>query len=61
VIQAPTLLITGDLDFYGPPANAEMLELIPDARSLVIPDAGHFVWFDEPDLFREEVSRFLLH
>jgi pimeloyl-ACP methyl ester carboxylesterase len=59
-IEAPTLLITGELDFFGSPANAEMLELVPDARSVVLSDAGHFVWFDEPDRFREEVARFLL-
>jgi proline iminopeptidase len=59
LIEAPTLLITGDLDFFGPPANAEMLEFIPAARNVVLSDAGHFVWFDEPDRFREEVSRFL--
>ena len=60
LIQAPTLLITGDLDFFGPPANADMLELVPDACSVVLSDAGHFVWFDEPDRFREEVTRFLM-
>jgi proline iminopeptidase len=59
LIEARTLLITGDLDFFGPPANAEMLELIPDARSVVLSDAGHFVWFDEPDRFLGEVTRFL--
>jgi proline-specific peptidase len=59
LIEAQTLLITGDLDFFGAPANQEMLELIPDARNVVLPDAGHFVWFDEPDRFREEVTRFL--
>jgi pimeloyl-ACP methyl ester carboxylesterase len=59
LIEAPTLLVTGDLDFFGPPANGEMLELIPDARSVVLSDAGHFVWFDEPGRFREEVARFL--
>jgi pimeloyl-ACP methyl ester carboxylesterase len=59
LIEAPTLLVSGELDFFGPPANAEMLELIPDARNVVLSDAGHFVWFDEPDRFREEVSRFL--
>lgn len=59
LIEAPTLLITGDLDFFGPPANAEMLGIIPDARNVVVSDAGHFVWFDEPDRFREEVTRFL--
>jgi proline iminopeptidase len=60
LIRARTLLITGDLDFFGPPANADMLELVPDARSVVLSDAGHFVWFDEPDRFREEVTRFLV-
>jgi pimeloyl-ACP methyl ester carboxylesterase len=59
LIEAPTILVSGELDFFGPPANAEMLELIPDARNVVLSDAGHFVWFDEPDRFREEVSRFL--
>jgi proline iminopeptidase len=59
LIQAPTLLITGDLDIFGPPANADMLELVPDARSVVLSNAGHFVWFDEPDRFRQEVTRFL--
>jgi pimeloyl-ACP methyl ester carboxylesterase len=59
LIEGPTLLITGDLDFFGPPANAEMLELISDARNVVLSDAGHFVWFDEPDRFRIEVTRFL--
>jgi pimeloyl-ACP methyl ester carboxylesterase len=59
LILAPTLLISGELDFFGPPANAEMLELIPNARNVVLSDAGHFVWFDEPDRFREEVTRFL--
>jgi proline iminopeptidase len=59
LIEAATLLITGELDFFGPPANADMLELIPNASSVVVPDAGHFVWFDEPARFRDEVTRFL--
>jgi pimeloyl-ACP methyl ester carboxylesterase len=58
-IAAPTLAISGELDFFGPPANRDMVEGIPDARNVVIPDAGHFVWFDEPVRFREEVTRFL--
>jgi len=59
LIEAPTLLISGELDFFGPPANAEMLELVPDAHSVVLSDGGHFVWFDDPDRFRAEVTRFL--
>ena len=59
LIEAPTLLLSGELDFFGPPANTEMLELVQDARSVVLSDAGHFVWFDDPDRFRAEVTRFL--
>ncbi|HMH39590.1 MAG TPA: alpha/beta hydrolase [Gaiellaceae bacterium] len=59
LIEAPTLVISGELDFFDPPANAEILELVPDARSVVLSDAGHFVWFDDPDRFRAEVTRFL--
>jgi proline iminopeptidase len=59
LIEAPTLVISGELDFFGPPANVEILELVPNARSVVLSDAGHFVWFDDPDRFRAEVTRFL--
>ena len=59
LIEAPTLLLSGELDFFGPPANTEMLELVQDARSVVLSDAGHFVWFDDPDRFRAEMTRFL--
>jgi pimeloyl-ACP methyl ester carboxylesterase len=59
LIEAPTLVISGELDLFDPPANAEILELVPDARSVVPSDAGHFVWFDDPDRFRAEVTRFL--
>ena len=59
LIEAPTLVISGELDFFDPPANAEILELVPDARSVVLSDAGHFVWFDDPDRFRAEMTRFL--
>jgi pimeloyl-ACP methyl ester carboxylesterase len=58
-IEAQTLAITGTLDFFGPPANRDIVNGISDARSVVLPGAGHFVWFDEPDRFREEVTKFL--
>jgi pimeloyl-ACP methyl ester carboxylesterase len=58
-IDASTVAITGELDFFGPPANRDIVNGISDARSVVLPDAGHFVWFDEPDRFREEVTTFL--
>lgn len=60
-IEAPALAITGELDFFGPPANDDIVAGIPDARSVVLANAGHFVWVDEPDAFRDEVRQFLTH
>ena len=59
--HAETLAITGELDFFGPPANDDIVAGIPDARSVVIENAGHFVWVDQPDAFRGEVRQFLTH
>jgi proline-specific peptidase len=58
-IRAPTLVVTGDHDYFGPLAADEIVAGIPDARRVVLDEAGHFAWFDAPDRFREEVSRFL--
>ena len=57
--EAPTLVVTGDHDFFGPLAADEIVAGIPDARCVVLGEAGHFAWFDAPDEFRKEVSRFL--
>jgi pimeloyl-ACP methyl ester carboxylesterase len=41
-LRAPTLVITGDADRLVPPRNSEVLaQLIPGARLLVLPGAGH--------------------
>ena len=34
-------------------------ERIPDSRLIVVPDAGHEVMVDQPEVFNETVSRFL--
>jgi pimeloyl-ACP methyl ester carboxylesterase len=58
-IRAPTLVVTGDHDFFGSPAADEIAAGIPDARLVVLESAGHFAWVDAPERFREEVGRFL--
>ena len=58
-LRAPTLVITGDHDFFGRPAADEIVARIPDARLVVLDRAGHFAWVDAPERFREEVARFL--
>jgi pimeloyl-ACP methyl ester carboxylesterase len=59
-IEAPTLVITGELDFItGPLCAAELAVGIPDATAVVLPGVGHFIFVEAPDRFREEVARWL--
>jgi len=59
-ITADTLVVTGDHDFFGELATDDIVAGIPRARSVVLTDAGHFLWVDEPGAFAAEVRRFLL-
>jgi proline-specific peptidase len=59
-ITAPTLVLTGELDFItGPVCLSEILDGIPDATGVVLPGVGHFVFVEDRDRFREEVARWL--
>jgi 3-oxoadipate enol-lactonase len=43
-VTAPTLVITGELDFFGESTARELGEALPNATVVVLPDAGHFVF-----------------
>jgi 3-oxoadipate enol-lactonase len=59
-IKKPTLVVTGDRDSTVPlPSQRMLVERIPGARQVVIPDAGHAVTIDQPDLFNRELLGFL--
>jgi len=59
-ITAPTLVITGEEDFIcGPVCAAEMTRAIPGAREVIIGDAGHMVFVEQPQAFHDEVADFL--
>jgi pimeloyl-ACP methyl ester carboxylesterase len=58
-IGVPTLLIWGEDDSRSPLHVAERLhEAIPDARLVVIPDAGHASSMEQPDRFNAAVREF---
>jgi proline-specific peptidase len=60
-IEAVTLVVVGDDDFIAGPACAEaMLRELPDAELVTIPDAGHFVYVEQPEGFRASLTDFLL-
>ena len=59
-IAAPTLLVFGGADTLAVPAVGErMAAEIPDARLIVIPEAGHLVNIEFPAVFNERVLAFL--
>ncbi|MBI1956401.1 MAG: alpha/beta hydrolase, partial [Acidobacteria bacterium] len=43
-----------------PDCIPRLLSALPNARAVVIPDAGHFCYEELPDAFNQEVIRFLL-
>lgn len=59
-ISAQTLIVSGDHDFFGKLAADELLAGIDDAHSVVLREAGHFLWIDQPEAFAGEVRAFLL-
>ena len=59
-IEAETLVITGRDDFIcGPAAAAVLAGGIGGADLVVVGDAGHFVFLEQPAAFRAAVETFL--
>jgi pimeloyl-ACP methyl ester carboxylesterase len=53
-------VIAGEDDFItGPPSAAEIGEGIAGARTVLLPNTGHFVFVEAPEAFREAVLAFL--
>jgi pimeloyl-ACP methyl ester carboxylesterase len=47
--EVPTLVLTGDKDLLIPKGHSERLvELLPDAELVVVPEAGHMVLLERP-------------
>jgi proline iminopeptidase len=59
-ISAPTLVITGGEDFIcGPVCADEIAAGVRDAQKVILGDAGHFIFVEQPQAFYSEVARFL--
>lgn len=59
-VTVPTLLVVGAEDQLTPPACLEAAEaIIPNAKLLVVPAAGHLVPLEAPDIFNRAVLEFL--
>lgn len=59
-ITAPTLVITGADDFItGPVPAADIEQGLADVSKVIIPNCGHFIYFEAPEAFCEAVVSFL--
>lgn len=59
-IKTPTLLMTGDADLYTPPALLRMVAAqIPNSEVVIVPDTGHAIYWERPDVFNKVVLDFI--
>jgi pimeloyl-ACP methyl ester carboxylesterase len=59
-IKAPTLLVVGMDDFIASPTQSTRLHQgIAGSKLLVVEDAGHFPWLEQPDAFFRGIRGFL--
>ena len=59
-IKCPTLVITGDEDFIcGPICAQEICAGVGGARLVIVGDAGHMTFVEQPQTFHDEVDDFL--
>ena len=59
-IQAPTLVLIGDHDIADNQGEAAAAEaLIPHAYRIVVPDTGHLMFMEHPDVFARLVEQFV--
>jgi len=59
-LAVPTLLMTGDADLYSPPAVLRLFAArIKGSESVLAPEAGHSIYWEQPDLFNQKVLEFI--
>lgn len=59
-IKAPTLVVTGAEDFICGPMNADEIAAgISSSRKVIVGDAGHMLFVEQPEAFHREVADFL--
>ncbi len=59
-ITAPTLVITGAEDFIcGPVCADEIAAGVPGVQKVIVGDAGHMLFVEQPEVFHREVADFL--
>ena len=59
-VKTPTFVLFGENDKVVPPANADLLvSKLPNARKVILPDAGHFFPIEVPEAASRAVIDFI--
>ena len=59
-IAVPTLLMTGDADLFAPPPVQKLFAArIKNAESVIVPEAGHSLYWEQPEIFNRTVLGFI--
>ena len=58
-IKVPTLIIVGDHDECDPALSKEMNSKIAGSKLVIVPNAGHMTFEDQPSFFMDAVSNFV--
>lgn len=59
-IKVPTLLLTGDADLFTPPAVLRLFSArIKTSASVIVPEAGHSAYWEQPEMFNRAVLDFV--
>ncbi len=58
-IHVPTLVMAGDHDECDPSLSKEMHEKIADSELVILPNAGHMNFVDQPEMWQKAVEGFL--
>lgn len=60
-LEIPTLIVWGERDtsFYPPSLGREIAAEMAKSEFVIVPDAGHMPWIDQPELVANAVNQFL--
>jgi len=59
-VTTPVLIVGGQYDIFIPVVNeVRLYQALPNARLVLLPDAGHASFFQYPELFLQEAGYFL--
>jgi pimeloyl-ACP methyl ester carboxylesterase len=59
-IKVPTLLLTGDADLFAPPFVLRLYAArIKKAEAVIVPEAGHSAYWEQPEVFNRAVLGFI--